>query len=168
MLPILPNKPPSGFTPCPIQPRPTYGPSLPLVFANIITILTHWPSVNPVTFYNIQHLYSRLNITKDHTILLTGTTVEMEWHYQPQHCPPSSESFLLLVSTKTSANFPGLFRSLLLLPSLLLTVVDPASNYTEKNNRSYLEATHLILTSSGPITFSAYSYTWQEKKPEMA
>ena len=105
-----------------------------------------WPFVNlVVTFCNIQHNYSRLTTTKDYKILLSGATTK--GHYQPQYWPPSSKELLLLVPSKTSANFPGLFKSPLLLPPSSLAVDNPASQ--KKNYRSYLEA---IVTSAGPIT----------------
>lgn len=149
MLPVPPDKPPLGFTPVPNNQDLWFISSISLL--PILPLpLAPWPFVNPATFSNIQYTYSRLSRTKDYKILLKGATTKE--HYQSQHWPQSSKELLLLVPTKTSANFPGLFKSSLLLPPSSLTVADPASNRTERNNKSYLEAVHHHPHSAGPTT----------------
>lgn len=156
MPPVPPNKPPLGFPPCAIQPRSMVH-LFHQSFTNTVTVFdSFWSFANPVTFCNIQHPRSRLNMTKeDHKILLTGATVGIERYYQPQCCPQGSQS-AAPSGPRTRTNFPGLFKTSLPLPPLSPTVMTQPPTSLEKRTEVSWRQLIITLTSSSPTTFSLH------------
>lgn len=92
---------------------------------------------------------------EDHKILLTGATVGIERYYQPQCCPQGSQS-AAPSGPKTRANFPGLFKTSLLLPPLSPTVMTEAPTSLEKRTEATWRQPIIMLTSSRPTTLSLH------------